>query len=179
MCVCVCACVCACVCTTACEWMLEDIWGSHVGPRDWTRATGFGGRGIHLVWWLILVVNLTTNNQLTLCWAFLWGIFRIRLFEAGRRTLNLGHFNGQGRRKLWFLSSHPYLLASYLPHHCGWHKSSFFRIPTQTEDQQLSRSPSGLQHQTGDKQPQGLNFLTFLSWDSHCWTTWTTWWKPS
>lgn len=49
--------------------------------------------------------------------------------------------------------------ASDIMYNISYIYFNFFRIPTQTENQQLSRNPPGLQHQIGtlDIQPHGLN----------------------
>lgn len=88
------------------------------------------------MWWLILVVNLTTLSS----WAYLWDISW------------LDH--------LWWKSHSkhgPYLLALTLttnsPISCFWDiiflmlEPIFGGIPSKIKGQQLSRKPPGLQHQ--------------------------------
>lgn len=77
-------------------------------------------------------------------------MFMIKLSEEGRHTLSLlSPIKEWERRKLAFACLSSFFLAS-LSISLLWHffttRSSFFGIPTQAEDQQLSRNPLGLQH---------------------------------
>lgn len=113
-----------------------------------------------------------------------------------RPTINLDHFLRQqptwkGRKKqlLLFVYLSSLLQASssilILGHSFTGVRTYIFRIPKQTEDQQLSRTTLGLQHQIKTADSSSLvdgataGFLAFPSWDSHCWPTHTTACKPT
>lgn len=114
--------------------------------------------------WPILVVNWNPSY-----WVLLWGIFLIRLLQAGKSTLKLdhlfwstAHIKGHGGRELCFFPACLTLAGKLIyPAAAAAIKSKFFRIPTQTKDQQealqQSSRSSAPDRDHRDIQPQGLN----------------------
>lgn len=104
------------------------------------------------------------------------------IIEVVRYTLSLGHtfwwqrLKGCRRRKRLLLAWLPTLsLASssilWLRHSFAGITIYFFRIPTQTEDQQLSKNSPWSRHQMGiaETSTSWTGFLALPRGGSHCW----------
>lgn len=113
----------------------------------------------------------------------------VRLFKAGRPILNVGEGHllaadwdkGRWKKKIVLFSCLLSLLlasssTTMLPlfYSVTDISTSFPRVLNRSEDKQSSRSPPGLQHQTGTTPPQELSrdgILGISGRDSHCGST--------
>lgn len=94
-------------------------------------------------------------------------------------ALVTAQIKGNWRKKLLLSFCFPSLLQARSSVLLGQHPSLISELaselPTQTEDQLLSRSPPGLQRQSGTAQIfkcTASGFSAFPVWDSHFWITW-------
>lgn len=155
------------------------------------------------LWQLVLVAGCIQINFNISRWALLWGVFLIRLSEAGSPTLMevcyelvISHYRGGTfwwQHRFTEMEEESFLLFVCLPSLLTSSSSlllkhpftnvviNFLHLIKWTEDQLLSRNPLGPQHPIGIAETcslVGWPTTGFSVWDSHCWTTQTISCKP-